>query len=102
MTQITVAALQLAFSADTHANIAKVSDAVREAAGRGAQVILPPELFEGEYFCRVEDEDLFAQARPVGEHPSVIAMQRLAAELGVHIPTSFSRRTDRIIIIRSR
>lgn len=89
MTQITVAALQLAFSADTAANIAKVSEAVREAAARGAQVILPPELFEGEYFCRVEDEGLFATARPVGEHPSVLAMQALAAELGVHIPTSF-------------
>jgi len=89
MTQITVAALQLAFSADTAANIVKVSEAVRAAAGRGAQVILPPELFEGEYFCRVEDEGLFATARPVDEHPSVIAMQALAAELGVTIPTSF-------------
>jgi len=89
MTEITVAALQLGFSNDIAANIAKVTDAVREAAGRGAQVILPPELFEGEYFCRVEDEGLFATAKPVGEHPAVLAMQALAAELGVTIPTSF-------------
>ena len=39
------------------------SDLVREAAGKGAQVVLPPELFEGPYFCRVEDEDEFADAR---------------------------------------
>ncbi len=89
MTEITVGALQLAFTADIDANIAAVSEMVREAAGRGAQVVLPPELFEGEYFCRVEDESLFANARPVGRHKAVLAMQKLAAELEIHIPTSF-------------
>jgi N-carbamoylputrescine amidase len=89
MTQISVAALQLGFSDDTTQNIANVSRLVREAAAKGAQVILPPELFEGEYFCRVEDEGLFANARPTAEHPSVVAMQALAAELKVWIPTSF-------------
>ncbi|MFN3434398.1 MAG: N-carbamoylputrescine amidase [Sphingomonas sp.] len=89
MTEITVAALQLAFSNDIDANIANVSRLVREAAGRGAQVILPPELFEGEYFCRVEDEGLFANAAPVGEHKAVLAMQALAEALKVTIPTSF-------------
>ena len=89
MTEITVAAIQLAFTADIDANIAKVSDAVREAHGKGAKVILPPELFEGEYFCRVEDEGLFANAAPVGEHKAVLAMQALAEALRVTIPTSF-------------
>ncbi|MDN2835116.1 nitrilase-related carbon-nitrogen hydrolase, partial [Campylobacter coli] len=70
-------------------NIANVSRLVREAAAKGAQVILPPELFEGEYFCRVEDEGLFATAAPGGEHRAVLAMQALAAELRVTIPTSF-------------
>ena len=45
---------------------------------KGAEVVLPPELFEGPYFCRVEDESLFATARPTAEHPSVLAMQELA------------------------
>ena len=89
MTQITVAALQLAFSDDLERNIANVSRLVREAAAKGAQVILPPELFEGEYFCRVEDEGLFANAKPTAEHRAVRAMQALAAELKVWIPTSF-------------
>lgn len=89
MTQITVAALQLGFSNDIDANIANVSRLVKEAAARGAQVILPPELFEGEYFCRVEDEALFANAAPVGEHKAVLAMQALAEALRVIIPTSF-------------
>ena len=89
MTQITVAALQLGFSNDIDANIANVSRLVKEAAARGAHVILPPELFEGEYFCRVEDEALFANAAPVGEHKAVLAMQALAEALRVTIPTSF-------------
>ncbi|MFM9829828.1 MAG: N-carbamoylputrescine amidase [Sphingomonas sp.] len=89
MTDITVAALQLGFGPALETNIANVSRLVREAAARGAQVILPPELFEGEYFCRIEDEALFATAKPVGEHRAVLAMQALAAELGVTIPTSF-------------
>ncbi len=89
MTTITVAALQLAFTDSAQENIAAVSELVREAAGRGAKLILPPELFEGHYFCRTQDEDHFVRALPVGRHPAVTAMQALAAELQVYIPTSF-------------
>ena len=89
MTKLTVAALQLAFTDDTVANIRAVGELVREAASKGAQVVLPPELFEGPYFCRVEDERLFATARPTAEHPSVLSMQALAQELKIWIPTSF-------------
>ncbi len=89
MTKITVAALQLAFGENTLANIRAVAELVREAHSKGAKVVLPPELFEGPYFCRVEDESRFADARVVAEHPSVLAMQELAAELKIWIPTSF-------------
>ena len=93
MTQIIVAALQLPLgAADEQANIAAVSALVKEAAGEGAAIILPPELFAGPYFCREEDEALFALARPTAEHPSVLAMQALAARLKVTIPTSFFER----------
>ena len=89
MNQVTVAALQLAFSDDIRENIAAVSELVREAAARGATIILPPELFEGHYFCRTQDEAHFGRALPVGEHPAVAAMRALAGELQVYIPTSF-------------
>ena len=93
MTTITVAALQLALgSADEQENISAVSALVEQAAAQGAQVILPPELFSGPYFCKVEDEALFALARPVADHPSVKAMRALAKGLGVTIPTSFFER----------
>ena len=56
MSEVTVAALQLGFSDVAEENIAAVSELVREAAGKGAKLILPPELFEGHYFCRTQDE----------------------------------------------
>lgn len=93
MSRITVAALQLPLaSADEQENIAAVSALVEDAAARGARIILPPELFSGPYFCQHEDEAIFACARPTGEHPSVLAMQELAARLRVAIPTSFFER----------
>jgi N-carbamoylputrescine amidase len=93
MTKLTVAALQLALNdPDEAANIAAVAALVEDAAARGAQVVLPPELFAGPYFCAVEDEALFALARPLGESPSVREMQRLAKTLGVAIPASFFER----------
>ena len=93
MSTLTVAALQLPLgSPDEGENIAAVAALVEAAAGKGAQVVLPPELFSGPYFCKVEDEALFALARPTAEHPSVIAMRKLAAALKVAIPTSFFER----------
>jgi N-carbamoylputrescine amidase len=89
MSQITVAALQLALTESVTENIARVSELVREGASAGAKVILPPELFESHYFCRVEDEGEFTRALPMDRHPAVLAMQKLAAELAVFIPTSF-------------
>ncbi|UVI39613.1 N-carbamoylputrescine amidase [Qipengyuania spongiae] len=93
MKELTLAVLQLPLAREEEAaNIGAVAELVAEAAGRGAQLVLPPELFAGEYFCRVEDEALFARARPTAEHPSVLAMQELAAKHAVAIPTSFFER----------
>ena len=93
MTKLTVAALQLPLGSwDEAQNIAAVSALVEEAAAKGAQLILPPELFSSPYFCREEKDDFFALAKPLAEHPSVIAMQALAARLKVAIPTSFFER----------
>jgi N-carbamoylputrescine amidase len=92
MTKVTVAALQLSFSDDMAENIEKVATHVRKAAIRGAKIILPPELFEGPYFCVQEDEALFANAQPTDAHPAVQEMRKLAKDLGVYIPTSFFER----------
>ncbi len=92
MTEITVAAMQLALNGTETENIEAVSDLVAQAANKSAQIILPPELFSGPYFCAQEDEALFALARPTSEHPSVRAMAKLAKRLHVAIPTSFFER----------
>ena len=85
---VSVAALQTSYGADMAANIAKTEQLVRNAAAKGAQIILPSELFQGEYFCVSQEEKWFATAFPWREHPAVLAMQKLAAELNVVIPTS--------------
>jgi N-carbamoylputrescine amidase len=90
--EITVAALQLPLAGSEAENIDAVSDLVEQAADQGAQIILPPELFSGPYFCKTEEEAHFALARPAAEHPSVRAMAKLAKKRGVAIPTSFFER----------
>ena len=58
MRELTVAVLQLPLARpDAADNIAAVSKLVEDAAAKGAQIILPPELFAGEYFCREEEEE---------------------------------------------
>ena len=89
---ITLGVLQGAFGEDMHANIETVKGLVCEAAGKGAQVILPPELFQGPYFCTSQEERWFGTAFPALEHPYVTALQPLAAELGVVIPVSIFER----------
>jgi N-carbamoylputrescine amidase len=87
--QITVGAIQTSYGHDFKANIAKTEGFVREAAKQGAQVILPSELFEGIYFCTRQDPKWFETAHSVTEHPSVLALKKLAKELRVVIPISF-------------
>ncbi len=89
---LTVAALQCALDASREENVGRVEALLREAAAEGAQVILPPELFEGPYFPREEDERFFDLAHPVEGHPTLARMRELAASLGIAIPVSFFER----------
>jgi N-carbamoylputrescine amidase len=89
---IKVAAIQASYGLDLDANIKKTAELIREAAGRGAQVILPPELFQGPYFCVSQEERWFKEAHPWREHPCVKALAPLAGELGVVLPISIFER----------
>jgi N-carbamoylputrescine amidase len=53
----------------------------REAASKGATVLLSQELFLGPYFCRGQDPKEFERAEPVPAGPSTTRLQKLAAEL---------------------
>lgn len=85
---VTIAVLQSAFCGDGAVNIARIGDLARSAAAAGAQVILPPELFQGPYFCKTQEERHFSTAAPWRQHKVVLAMTDLARELGVVLPVS--------------
>jgi N-carbamoylputrescine amidase len=89
---ISVAAIQTSYGEDMKANIEKTEAFVRAAAKKGAQVILPSELFQGPYFCTSQEERWFATAYEADEHPCVLAMAAVAKELGVVIPVSIYER----------
>jgi N-carbamoylputrescine amidase len=91
--QLSVAAVQCSLAEeDRDGNVTRVEALVREAAGKGAQVILPPELFEGPYFPREEREAFFDWARPLEGHSTVDRFRALCAELDVAVPVSFFER----------
>jgi N-carbamoylputrescine amidase len=89
---VTLAAVQMACGWDGGANIAKAEKLVREAAARGAQIILLPELFETPYFCIEQDARHLKLARTVGDNPAVRHFSAVARELGVVLPISFFER----------
>lgn len=92
---VTVAATQMACSWDRQANIANAEKLVREAAARGAQIVLIQELFETPYFCQKPNPEYLQLATPVDENPAIRHFQALAAELQVVLPISFFERAGR-------
>jgi N-carbamoylputrescine amidase len=90
--ELTVAAVQCALGGSRDDNVRRVEALVREAAGRGAQIVLPPELFEGPYFPQEEREGFFDWARPVEGHPTLQRFGALCEELAIVVPVSFFER----------
>jgi len=84
--------VQMQMSDELEANVAKAMAMVREAAGRGATVVLLPELFEGYYWPQAQRERFFERAHPIEGHPFIPRFQALARELGVVLPLSFFER----------
>jgi len=91
--KVTVAAIQSAFSDDPQHNIARTEELAHEAAAQGAQIVLPPELFEGHYFCKTQREEMFDRAGPVEGNETIARFQALAEELDIVVPVSFFERS---------
>lgn len=89
MREVTIAAIQMSCSRDVKENIEKAAKLIRAAAEAGAQIILPSELFERQYFCQERRYDYYDYAKPLSENDAVQSMKALAKELGVVIPVSF-------------
>ena len=90
--QVTLGVLQAALPGPAEHNHRVIVELAHEAAARGAQVILPPELFAGPYFCKTQDEAFFDTAAGVDEHASVRALVTVSEETGTVIPVSFFER----------
>ena len=86
---VTVAAVQMRCSTDVKENIEKADRLVREAAEKGAQIILLPELFERQYFCQERRYEYYAFAKEVAENDAVKHFSKLAKELSVVIPVVY-------------
>jgi N-carbamoylputrescine amidase len=89
---VTVAATQMSCDWSVSGNIAKAEKLVREAASRGAQIILLPELFETPYFCIEQDNRHLNLACSVDTSRAVRHFSDVARELGVVLPISFFER----------
>jgi N-carbamoylputrescine amidase len=94
MSKVTVAATQMACGWDREANVARAEKLIREAARRGANVVLIQELFETPYFCKDHNARYFELAKPLEGHPAVEHFRALARELDVVLPVSVFERAN--------
>lgn len=96
MKNVTVAAVQMYCNRSREENIEAADKLVREAAARGAQIILLPELFETWYFCQERNYDSYGLAAAAEENPAILHFQKVAAELKVVLPVSFFEREENV------
>ena len=89
---MTVAITQMASENDWRKNCDKAEALVREAAKKGAQLVLLQELFDGDYFCIEQHAKFFRNAHEIERHPTVTRFVALAKELGVVLPVSVFER----------
>jgi N-carbamoylputrescine amidase len=89
MRNVTVAATQMHCTWDLQGNIERAEKLVRQAAEKGAQIILIQELFEAPYFCIDQSPEHFALAQEVDKSPLIAHFAKLAKELEVVLPISF-------------
>ena len=89
---VRIALIQGREQGSRQANLEYSIERIREAAGRGAQIICTQELFTTPYFCLTQDTELFDLAEPI-PGPTTDALAAVAGELGVVIIGSlFERR----------
>ena len=87
-----IALIQKSRTSDVEHNILTLKESIREAAFKGAELIVLQELHNSLYFCQVESTDNFDLAEPI-PGPSTEFFGNAAKECGVVLVTSlFERR----------
>lgn len=89
MRKVTVGSIQIAMSWNKEETLAKAEKLVREAAKKGAQIILLPELFETPYFCQEKNYDHYQLATTLQDNPAILRFKPIAKELDIVLPISF-------------
>lgn len=97
MRNVTVAATQMACSWDREATLQKADKLVREAAAKGANIILLQELFETPYFCQKHEFEHMELSMPLEKNPAVALFKEVAKELDVVLPISFFERAGNVM-----
>ena len=97
MRNVTVAATQMACSWDREATLKKADTLVREAAAKGANIILLQELFETPYFCQKHEFEHMELSMPLEKNPAVAHFKEVAKELDVVLPISFFERAGNVM-----
>lgn len=82
-----VGIVQHSNSDDLTSNIQKTEQGIREAASKGAKLVVLQELHRSLYFCQSEETNIFDLAEPI-PGPSTDFYGQLAKELNVVIVTS--------------
>lgn len=94
MSPVKIAVVQFAMGQDLDANIGRAGEFVAEAAARGAQLALLPELFASRYFPAQPEraEAAFALAEPHDRSRVLSAMRVLARTHEIVLPVSYFER----------
>jgi N-carbamoylputrescine amidase len=91
-----VGLVQMQCGPDPEQNLEHAMEMVREAAGKGANVVCLPELFMTQYFCQREDHAFFDLAEPI-PGPTTTRLSQLARQQGVVLIASlFEKRAPGI------
>lgn len=94
--KVNIGLVQMTCSANKDENLEKSVSKIKEAAGKGAQIICLQELFTSLYFCDVEDYDNFSLGESI-PGPSTNVLSALAKELNVVLVASlFEKRAQGI------
>ena len=92
MTLLTIATTQMPCTWDLPGNLDQAERLVRQAAAKGAQVILLQELFATPYFCIEQNHKHLALAEAFEASHLLKRFAALARELGVVLPLSWFER----------
>ena len=89
MRKVVVAATQMSCDWNREEVLDKAERLVREAAAKGANIILLQELFETPYFCQTQDFEHMKLATTLEENAAIARFTKIAKELEVVLPISF-------------